>query len=275
MAIEKVFLKAADVAKRLKASPKTKKPKDTTPKEAGLVRGAGDKSDPKVGRYGAGQKQQRGGATKTAKDAMSDAEKARLAGQRSAKGSLERAKKLEPGSLTQLGDEYDKLIPSAKRAERLKGSKSKFIKVFKGRGMAAVAPKSTSKKASKALGLKMTKSDLGKVSAKKKAYLQQKKLEHDKKYGELIKARKKKRDLKRKEAKAKPKSILEGYKETKQKYSDIIDFKKGGMTGAGLYPAEMARSGTMSQAKRKKYMKKGGKITYRMTGGQVVSNGYD
>ena len=49
----------------------------------------------------------------------------------------------------------------------------------------------------------------------------------------------------------------------------------GGMTGVGLYPAEMARAGTMSQAKRKRYMKKGGGITYKMTGGQVVSHGYD
>ena len=231
MAIEKVFLKAADVAKRLKARPKTKKPKETTSKEAKLVVGAGDKSDPKVGKYRAGQEQGRGGATKTATQAMSTKEKARLARQRSAKGSLARAKKLKPGSIEQLQDEYQHLTKGAKNAERLKGSKSKFYKVFKKLGMRAVAPKSTSKKASKALGLKKTK--------------------------------------------AKPKSILEGYKETKQKYSDIIDFKKGGMTGAGLYPAEMARSGTMSQAKRKKYMKKGGGITYRMTGGQVVSHGYD
>jgi len=49
----------------------------------------------------------------------------------------------------------------------------------------------------------------------------------------------------------------------------------GGMTHQGLYPAEEARSGTMSQTKRKKYMKKGGVITYRMTGGQVVDAGYD
>ena len=231
----------SDVAKRLKArskaktpkakTPKAKTPKVTTPKEAKLVVGAGGKSDPKVGRYGAGQEQQRGGATKTAKDAMSDAEKDTLARTRSAKGSLERAKTLKKGSLAQLQDEYQHLTKGAKNAERLKGSKSKFYKVFKKRGMRAVAPKSTSKKASKALGLKKTK--------------------------------------------AKPKSILEGYKETKQKHSDIIDFKKGGMTGAGLYPAEMARSGTMSQAKRKKNMKKGGSISYKMTGGQVVSHGYD
>ena len=54
-----------------------------------------------------------------------------------------------------------------------------------------------------------------------------------------------------------------------------VNRKGGGMTGEGLYPAEEARSGTMSQAKRKKYMKKGGKITYRMTGGQVVAASYD
>ena len=34
----------------------------------------------------------------------------------------------------------------------------------------------------------------------------------------------------------------------------------GGMTGVGLYPAEMARAGTMSEAKRKRYMKNGGKV---------------
>ena len=52
--------------------------------------------------------------------------------------------------------------------------------------------------------------------------------------------------------------------------------KFGGMTGEGLYPAEEARSGIMSQVRRKKYMKKGGKvISYKMTGGQVVGAGYD
>ena len=55
----------------------------------------------------------------------------------------------------------------------------------------------------------------------------------------------------------------------------VLGLKGGGMTRQGLYPAEMARAGTMSQARRKRYMKKGGKITYRMTGGQVVSHGYD
>ena len=65
----------------------------------------------------------------------------------------------------------------------------------------------------------------------------------------------------------KAKSFL--YKEKKVKKAG------GGMTGVGLYPAEMARAGTMSQAKRKRYMKKGGGITYKMTGGQVVAHGYD
>ena len=229
--VAKTILKTVDVLKRLKARSKT--PKETTKQEAKLVRGAGDKSDPTVGRYGAGQKQQRGGATKTAKDAMSDAEKDTLARKLSAKTSLERYEKLKPGSIEQLKDEYHHLNKGDQRAERLKGSKSKFYEVFKKLGMRAVPPKSTSKTASKALGIK------------------------------------------KKTPKAKSKSILEGYKETKQKHSDIIDFKKGGMTGAGLYPAEMARAGTMSQAKRKKNMKKGGSISYKMTGGQVVSHNYD
>ena len=34
----------------------------------------------------------------------------------------------------------------------------------------------------------------------------------------------------------------------------------GGMTGVGVDAAEMARAGTMSQAKRKRYMKNGGKV---------------
>ena len=69
----------------------------------------------------------------------------------------------------------------------------------------------------------------------------------------------------------------EKYSEPEGEYLEGVKVKKagGGMTGVGLYPAEMARAGTMSQAKRKRYMKKGGGITYKMTGGQVVSHGYD
>ena len=64
-------------------------------------------------------------------------------------------------------------------------------------------------------------------------------------------------------------------KKKKKTAKKKVKIAGGGMTGVGLYPAEMARAGTMSQAKRKRYMKKGGKITYRMTGGQVVDHGYD
>ena len=60
-----------------------------------------------------------------------------------------------------------------------------------------------------------------------------------------------------------------------KKSGGVVKKAGGGMTRQGLYPAEMARAGTMSQARRKRYMKKGGKITYRMTGGQVVDHGYD
>ena len=82
--------------------------------------------------------------------------------------------------------------------------------------------------------------------------------------------------IKKKEEKAKQEWITLS-DEAKEKKQDENRVKKagGGMTRQGLYPAEMARAGTMSQAKRKRYMKKGGKITYRMTGGQVLDNGYD
>ena len=42
-----------------------------------------------------------------------------------------------------------------------------------------------------------------------------------------------------------------------------------GMTRVGLYPAEMARAGTMSEAKRKRYVKGGGTVKKR-SGGQVI-----
>ena len=64
-------------------------------------------------------------------------------------------------------------------------------------------------------------------------------------------------------------------KKKKKKSGGVVEKAGGGMTGVGLYPAEMARAGTMSQAKRKRYMKKGGGISYKMSGGQVVSHGYD
>ena len=74
---------------------------------------------------------------------------------------------------------------------------------------------------------------------------------------------------------ADPSGVVRHSKKKTKKPTKVRKAKGGGMTGEGLYPAEEARSGTMSQARRKKYMKKGGKITYRMTGGQVVDAGYD
>jgi hypothetical protein len=47
----------------------------------------------------------------------------------------------------------------------------------------------------------------------------------------------------------------------------------GGMSHVGLSPAEEARAGTMSQVKRRRYMKKGGTV-YRKLGGKVT-NGND
>jgi len=55
----------------------------------------------------------------------------------------------------------------------------------------------------------------------------------------------------------------------KAKAGGVVKKRGGGMTRQGLYPAEEARSGTISQAKRKRYMKKGGKVSYRNIGGVI------
>ena len=56
----------------------------------------------------------------------------------------------------------------------------------------------------------------------------------------------------------------------KKKSGKVVKKAGGGMTRVGLSPAEMARAGTMSEAKRKRYMAKGG-LVKRKHGGQ----GYD
>ena len=58
-------------------------------------------------------------------------------------------------------------------------------------------------------------------------------------------------------------------KQIKKAGGPVIKKRGGGMTRQGLYPAEEARSGTMSEAKRKRYMNKGGKVSYRNMGGVV------
>lgn len=140
MAIGKLIGKVIpkkEVAKRLQARPKTttkkKKSTNTTPKAAKMVQGAGDKSDPGVGKFRAGQKQARGGATKSAGEAISTKERDKLIRDKAARDSFERSKKLT--GIKKLEDEYDKLTPSAKRAQRVKGTKSKYYDVFKKRGM--------------------------------------------------------------------------------------------------------------------------------------------
>jgi len=53
----------------------------------------------------------------------------------------------------------------------------------------------------------------------------------------------------------------------------VISKRHGGMSHVGLSPAEEARTGTMPQVKRRRYMKKGSKV-YRNLGGKVT-NGND
>tara|TARA_R100001143_G_C3318655_1_gene113649 strand:+ start:81 stop:443 length:363 start_codon:yes stop_codon:yes gene_type:complete len=55
----------------------------------------------------------------------------------------------------------------------------------------------------------------------------------------------------------------------KAKAGGMVKKAGGGMTRQGLSPAEEARSGTMSQAKRKRYMNKGGQVRNRNIGGVI------
>ena len=62
----------------------------------------------------------------------------------------------------------------------------------------------------------------------------------------------------------------------KKKSGKVVKKAGGGMTRVGLSPAEMARAGTMSEAKRKRYMAKGG-LVKRKHAGKVgpKEQGYD
>ena len=52
----------------------------------------------------------------------------------------------------------------------------------------------------------------------------------------------------------------------KKKSGKVVKKAGGGMTRVGLSPAEMARAGTMSEAKRKRYMAKGGLVKRKHAG---------
>ena len=62
----------------------------------------------------------------------------------------------------------------------------------------------------------------------------------------------------------------------RKKAGKVVKKAGGGMTRVGLSPAEMARAGTMSEAKRKRYMAKGG-LVKRKHAGKVgpKEQGYD
>jgi len=55
----------------------------------------------------------------------------------------------------------------------------------------------------------------------------------------------------------------------RKKAGGVVKKQAGGhMSRVGLSPAEMARAGTMSEARRRQYAKKGGTVN-RMGGGQI------
>ena len=64
------------------------------------------------------------------------------------------------------------------------------------------------------------------------------------------------------------KDQLYGEDSLSKKSGKVVKKAGGGMTRVGLSPAEMARAGTMSEAKRRRYAKKGGTVN-RKGGGQI------
>jgi len=62
------------------------------------------------------------------------------------------------------------------------------------------------------------------------------------------------------------KSLKASIEDMKKRGGPRVERKGGGMTRQGLSPAEEARAGTMSQAKRKKYMNKGGLVKRKKPG---------
>ena len=268
MAIGKLIGKVIpkkEVARRLQARPKTttkkKKPTETTPKAAKMVQGAGDKSDPKVGKFGAGQKQARGGATPSAKEAMSSTEKDKLARQRAAAGSFKRAQGLKKGSIKQLEDAYDKLTAGAKRAQRLKGTKSKYYPVFKKRNMKPMKRggpigSTTKPKERPVDGIKMAAAQPSWMKG-----LSQKEI--DSILG------KPSRDSE---------GVLRSDKKKKKKKKKVITAKEGRKV---LKPVDQAKNPGLAKLPTKVrnnmgFAKKGGKVSYRKGGGQaLVASLYD
>ena len=288
MAIGKLIGKVIpkkEVARRLKARPKTttkKKKSKSEPlqksfmrdlvkrkgvkrdvdklksKAAKMAQGAGDKSDPGVGKVRAGQKQARGGATPAAKEAMSSTEKDKLARQKAAAGSFKRAQGLKKGSIKQLEDAYDKLTAGAKRAQQLKGTKSKYYPVFKKRNMKPMKEggslRSTKPKKRPVDGIKM--------AAEQPSWM--KGLTQGEIDSILGKPSRDSSGVKRSDKKKKKKKVITA-KEGRKVLKSVDQTKNPGLA---KLPTKVRNN--------MGFAKKGGKVSYRKGGGQaLVASLYD
>ena len=220
--------------KHVKPSKSSKKPPKSHTQSPGTeIEGAGDMSIPSQGiMKGAGRRAGSGSPH------MSLKEKDRLVRTKSGRGAAKRAeelKKNKPGSLQALGAEYDGLTKSAKRAEQAKGKKSKFWKLVKHRGKWAKGGQVV-KKYKKGKQIASADWMQGLTNEEIKQILGSPPTDKE---GVT-------RHTKRKKNKPHKKKV------------SIKTAKAGGqMSRVGLSPAEEARSGTMSEAKRKKYQRGG------------------
>jgi hypothetical protein len=224
--------------KKYKKPPKSHK---RTPKKE--IEGVGDMAEPSEGIM-RGKGRRAGIGTPP----MSLREQNILARKRARRGAGERAKSLaakKPGSLEALGAEYDGLTKSAKRAEQDKGKKSKFWKLAKHRGKWAKGGQVVKKYAK---GKQVASADWMQGLSQK---------EIDEILGKPTRdASGVKRHTKRKKIN-KPKKKKVSIRTAKTGGQVMKKAAGGKMSHVGLYPAEEARSGTMSEAKRKKYQRGG------------------
>ena len=220
--------------KHVKPPKSSKKPPKSHTQSSGTeIEGAGDMSIPSQGiMKGAGRRAGSGSPH------MSLKEQNKLFRNKAAQGSAKRAKELaakKSRSLKALGAEYDGLTKSAKRAEQAKGKKSKFWKLVEHRGKWAKGGQVV-KKYKKGKQIASADWMQGLTNEEIKQILGSPPTDKE---GVT-------RHTKRKKNKPHKKKV------------SIKTAKAGGqMSDVGLSPAEESRSGTMSEAKRKKYQRGG------------------
>ena len=238
---------------------KGKKRKPDTKKETAagrLAAGAGDMSEPGgSGKFRAGQKARRSSSATTANQAMSTAESGRLDRGKDARGSKAF---------------YDQAVKDKAAGKKLNAAQKDILENYNKEMRPASPKRKVSKKKAEAAAQLKKYAKGGKVAAADWMQgLSQKEI--DEILGNPTRdASGVKRHTKRKKNKPHKKKVV---MRTAKAGGQVMKKAGGGkMSHVGLYPAEESRSGTMSEMKRAKNMKSGGKVKKYGHGGQVKHN---